>query len=112
MVKSWPELMRRAILCCCMACPAVAFSEMHLETYCFKMNGGRDVRLEFHTYFDTASEVTLGSVRYEHSENGIPLVLSGAHADTSSKASNPVSSTSWIEFVDGKVNGTYVSGPG
>lgn len=107
MVKNWPELMRRVFLCCCMACPAVAFSEMHLETYCFKMDGGRDVRLEFHTYFDTASEVTLGSVRYGHSRKGIPLVLAGAHADTSSKAANPVSSTSWIEFIDGKVNGTY-----
>lgn len=107
MAKSWPELMRRVFLCCCMACPAVAFSEMRLETYCFKMDSGRDVRLEFHTYFDTASEVTLGSVRYGHSKKGIPLVLSGAHADTSLKAANPVSSTSWIEFVDGKVNGTY-----
>lgn len=107
MVKNWPELMRRVILCCCMACPVVAFPEVRLETYCFKMDGGPDVRLEFHTYFDTASEVTLGSIRYGHSKKGIPLVLSGAHADTSLKAANPVSSTSWIEFVDGKVNGTY-----
>ena len=101
------ELMRIFILHFWIACPLVAFSEVRLETHCFKMDGGRDVRLEFHTYFDTASEVTLGSVRYGHSKIGIPLALSGAHADTSSKAANPVSSTSWIEFVDGKVNGTY-----
>ena len=101
------EFMCRFIIYFCIACPSVAFSAVHLETYCFKMDGGRDVRLEFHTYFDTASEVTLGSVRYGHSKKGIPLVLAGAHADTSSKAANPVSSTSWIEFVDGKVNGTY-----
>lgn len=101
------EWMRRGMLCLFIACPLAACSEVRLETYCFKMDGGRDVRLEFHTYFDTASEVTFGSVRYGHSKKGIPLVLAGAHADTSSKAANPVSSTSWIEFVDGRVNGTY-----
>ncbi|MGZ2746297.1 hypothetical protein [Burkholderia stagnalis] len=94
-----------AALLLCIALPA--FAEVSTEVLCFRTSGDKPVRFELRTYYDDATRWSGGMVRYATSKTAIPLVFKHEDQEILAEGRPYQFTTTWLEMVDGKVNGEY-----
>ena len=105
--------MKRALaaLLLCIASPA--FAKVSTEVLCFTTNGDKPVRFEWRTYFDDTTQWSGGMVRYAKSKTAIPLLFKHEDQEILAEGRPYQFTTTWLEMVDGKVNGEYaLTSPG
>lgn len=89
----------------CISLPALA--KVSTEVICFTSDGDKPVRFEMRTYYDDAVKWTGGMVRYAKSKTAIPLVIGHEEEEVLAEDRPHQFTTTWVEMVDGKVNGQY-----
>ncbi|MXN76317.1 hypothetical protein GR157_16415 [Burkholderia sp. 4701] len=94
-----------AALLPCIALPA--FAKVSTEVLCFTTNGDKPVRFELRTYYDDAARWSGGMVRYAKSNAAIPLLFKHEDQEILAEGRPYQFTTTWLEMVDGKVNGEY-----
>lgn len=99
--------MKKALvaLLLCIALPA--FAKVSTEVFCFKSDGDKPVRFEMRTYYDGVAKWSGGMVRYAKSKTAIPLVIGHEEEEVLAEDRPHQFTTTWVEMVDGKVNGQY-----
>ncbi|MPV67066.1 hypothetical protein GD429_14680 [Burkholderia sp. BE17] len=89
----------------CISLPALA--KVSTEVFCFTSDGDKPVRFEMRTYYDDAVKWTGGMVRYAKSKTALPLVIGHEEEEVPAEDRPHQFTTTWIEMVDGKINGEY-----
>lgn len=89
----------------CISLPALA--KVSTEVFCFTSDGDKPVRFEMRTYYDDAVKWTGGMVRYAKSKTALPLVIGHEEEEVLAEDRPHQFTTTWVEMVDGKVNGEY-----
>ena len=99
--------MRRLLpaLALCMA--ASAHGAVSTDIHCFTSEGARPVRFELRLYHDAAIAWSGGAVRYAGSRDSLPLVRESQEVEEMVPGRPYQFTTSWLEMLEGKVNGRY-----
>ncbi|MBN3759868.1 hypothetical protein [Burkholderia sp. Ac-20365] len=87
--------------------PLVAHAEITRDTFCFSSGGVNSTNFELRTYYDSSSSLSWAFVRYQGSNQSIPLIMDESAARTLDKNAPDEQTTTWVEIYRKQITGEY-----
>lgn len=78
---------------------------LNKEVGCFSSDS-KKINVKFVSVYDDG--VYLGYVKYKNAKDSIPLLFSSINQEENSEGRPEETTTTWLEIIDGKLNGQYV----